>query len=243
MTFRTLAACAALLLGLSLSAAEAAVPSAALHAQAREGLLKTPVYRAILKYFPDSFTAIETTMAQAFADGHSSHEVMAAGQKVYLKLLAREIPKADNANSRELLGIVRAEARAALDQGPVYCLNVLGQAPTDSLPVDYLPPALIAKELDWASRLFEQTATRPAPAPATVEKQDLERAAIAAYDALPDPELRAAFMSIGGDAKKARTPTEQRAACLFSINLFDQFLAAPGDSGIELYRGLEAAAH
>jgi hypothetical protein len=232
----------AALLALALACAVPAVAAtAAQRAEVAEGLKTRPVYVAIERYFPDVFKEMVDRITDGLVSGRRMDDLIHEIRPLYTELLARETPKADAANTRSFMALGRDQALAALKRSPHDCLIILGVSADRTLPVDILPEALVEQELDYAAKLFAQTATHPAPLPAPIGEIALQRLAAQVYDSLPSDELRAAFTEIEGSGAKATTPLQEEAACRFSTNLMDILLAKPGSQGTDAFRALTFA--
>lgn len=229
----------AVVLSLTLAGAAAAEPSVSARKAAREGLMQTPLYAAIERYYPAAFQKMIDKLATGLDAGLPLRDLVGTVRPLYLELVTEVQPRADAKSELGLMQLTRDQATEALAKEPRLCLGLLGFVEIPELPYEYLSPALQAREMEYMGGLLKQTAEHPAPKAKPYDEAEMELVARAAYDALPDNEARTIFVRIGGDASTARTPGEQRVACLYSIAMFD-VLIARGEAGGEFWRGVSA---
>ena len=229
---------AAAMLSLSLVGAAAAAPSARTAAIARAALLETPLYAVIDRLYPATFKRMVDLLSEGLDAGKSMSDIILSVRPIYLALVADASQKADATSTLGLMDLTRGQAREALAKGPDYCLDLLGIVDSPALPYEYLSRASLAREGAWTASLLEQVAAHPAGPPAALAPGALKRVSVAAYDSLPDDGARAALSGLEGELGAAKTPAEQRAACLFTVGMLDA-LIAEGDAGAEIYRSIQ----
>lgn len=209
-----------------------------LRQQAANSLLKYPVYEVMSRRFPDVYATMLDRISEGMSKGNTIRELIVEIRPIYLDLLGREAAKADAENTRAMMILARDQANAALEHSPEACMVVLGLAKGPQLAMDVLPEKLAMQDLVIAAKLFEQTATRPAPPVKPLAEGVMENLGGKVVDRLPTKDDRKAFFAIGGDFSKAQSPAEKRAACLFMTGMVEILLEMPGDQGTEIYRNI-----
>ena len=216
-----------------------AAPSAKSMTAAREGLLQTPLYHSVETYYPGVFETMVTRLAEGLDAGLPWRDLVMTVRPIYIDLVSTAKGKADARMAVALMKLMRDQASEALAKGPSYCMGILGYAEIPELPYEYLSQATLRRETDWTAELLKQVATQPPPPPAPLDSAEMTKLSTQAFDALPDNDTRAAFIRISDNLSSAKTPTEQRAACLYNIAWMD-ILVSRGDAGGEMWRSINA---
>ncbi|HEY9234807.1 MULTISPECIES: hypothetical protein [Phenylobacterium] len=230
----------AILLAMAVGSPAAAEGPASRDAIAQE-FRTFPLYQTIERRYPETYAAILNLMVDGTNRGRRHRDLVADGHARIVALLAEQAPKANVENTLRMAEITRDEARAVLAKDPATCLVLLGLRPHDIAMTDALPEALLKKEQAIMAQLLEQTAVAPEQTPVkALDDSAAEKLGIKAYDRLPDDQLRAAFLRIGGDPKNANDPVSQTAFCEFTIAMFDIILDMPPVEAAQIYKAFNA---
>lgn len=224
----------------TMAAVQAAEPSVHSREAISAQLRQIPFYQVLADDYPDHFEKLLDHVQPMFARGATTASIGEAMREINGELIARQLPKANVANTIESMKLSRDQSRAALAIDPAYCMTILGMGGppiTDNLVA--LAP-LVQRELAFSAEMLKQTAKDPAPPPAAMPQERLQQLAMAAYDDLPSDQLRLAFQQIEGNGRNAKDALGQTAFCEFSIGLVDEILKLPPVEAAQTFRALAA---
>lgn len=195
--------------------------SATFAADFETGLLKTPVYPVMKKYYPDVYAASLREALDGLRAGKSIIALQTTMRAGYQALLKAQLPKAEPRLIYALIDVSRAEAESLVGS-PGDCMAILGLAPLKTRADLLVPPDLAKQDLKLLAEILEQTATHPyvrRPEDAH-ELPTVEQLASIAYDELPSDDSRKRFIQLAGNLRDAATPADQRVVCEYMVGFF-----------------------
>ncbi|MBS0331770.1 MAG: hypothetical protein JSS35_03305, partial [Proteobacteria bacterium] len=218
------------------AASTAAESQAEFAAGFETGLLKTPVYAAMKKYYPDVYARSLQQALKGLEQGKSILALQADLRGVYTTLLKSQLPKAEPRLVREMIDIARAETESLVNS-PADCMAFVGLAQFKTRPDLLLPPELSQRDLKLSAEILEQTATHPyvRRAEDAHELPSPAQLASIAYDELPSDDSRRRFVQIAGDLHGVTEPPDQRVVCEYMIGFFSALLKQTPEDAAALY--------
>jgi hypothetical protein len=191
--------------------------------------------RVLKTYYPSDYAQVKSTMDQMKARNASDAEVESALRAVALPLMKRQVPLASTENALAYLAVAKDE-QAAMARDPQLCFRAI----TDPSPATLdaieaaMPQDLKLREARLATKVLEQTATKPQPPrPSPDLEAKLKIWAIDSVGTLPFGERDDLGGAHGGDA-------QAKAACDVLSSMIGLIAVAPPDDAAEAFKALTA---
>jgi len=134
------------------------------------GILKLPLYQALKKYEPKTYSEILAEMQKGFRGEVNKSEMRAITLKKIVKVYLRYLPRSDDEALVQIIEILIEQIKQTMIQNPDVCYALLFPQFSNTIdPSSYMSAELKNRELEAMARIIETAITNPQAIPTASE--------------------------------------------------------------------------
>ncbi|MFN3513580.1 MAG: hypothetical protein ACK41C_11070 [Phenylobacterium sp.] len=198
-------------------------------------LSEHPTFSVLKENYPVEYAQAIRQLRGAIRDGQNQIDASNAVRAHIGLAVGSALPKADRANTLNIMRVTHEEGIALRRVSEVECGRFLSTGTTNLHLPDVFGPELMARDVQVTAALLKQAATTPQSWP-TTSPNEVESVWAAAMRR-PSSEDRA---RLDAWAANGAPSSDLEATCIFTLALLEELLEMPEDEGAAAYHALLA---